>query len=186
MKKVGIRNVFLMLLACGLFLIAVVSGGKTEEEEEENGSCDAAYHGVQGKEEIQNGFASLSDAENPEMRLKKLLSGVKGVGKAEVMITYADAGEKQVLKDTKKTSESLNEADAAGGSRVNVSSQQEETTVYEKDAAPFVTKEYTAKVAGVVIVCEGGGNAEVAMKIVSATEALFGVAAHRIVVLEMK
>ena len=121
-----------------------------------------------------------------EGRLKELLSHIKGVGKAEVMITLADQGERIVLKDQKTGTQSLNEVDGAGGSRVSTTSEKEEETVYENSEIPFVTKEYTAQVAGVLIVCEGGADKNIVMDIVSAAEALFNVPAHRIVVLEMK
>ncbi len=102
------------------------------------------------------------------------------------MITLADQGEKIVLKDQKSSVQSLNEADGAGGSRVSTTSEKEEETIYESSETPFVTKEYAAQVAGILIVCEGGADKNIVMDIVSAAEALFNVPAHRIVVLEMK
>lgn len=179
-QKVGTRNMLLLLLAGGLFLLSQASGQLSEKEKTVPEQAEEQNKGVSVQEE---GMHENSDCEK---RLKELLSGVKGVGKAEVMITYANHGEKIVLKDSRSSTESLNETDASGGTRVNISSQKEEETIYEAENTPFVTKEYTAEVSGVLVVCEGGGNAEVAMRIVSATEALFGVPAHRIVVLEMK
>lgn len=173
---IGTRNLCLLLLAAGLLLLSFAGGGRQKEEEKEQPQT------VQ--KEIQKEAGSAT--EELEERLKALLLHIKGVGKAEVMITLADQGERIVLKDQKTNTQSLNEADGAGGSRVSITSEKEEETIYENDETPFVTKEYTAQVAGVLVVCEGGGNTDVVMDIVSATEALFGVPAHRIVVLEMK
>ncbi len=172
---IGTRNLCLLLLAAGLLLLSLAGNGKEKEREEPKPMQDEAQ-----KEVEAGGTKEL------EERLKQLLLQIKGVGKAEVMITLADQGEKIVLKDQTANTQSLDEADGAGGSRVSITSEKEEETIYENDKTPFVTKEYTAQVAGVLIVCEGGADHDIVMDIVSATEALFGVPAHRIVVLEMK
>lgn len=174
---IGTRNLCLLLLAAGLLILSFAGGGRQKQEEKEQPQTAV-------QEEVQK--QAGSGAEELEERLRELLLHIKGVGKAEVMITLADSGERLVLKDQKTNTQSLNEADGAGGSRVSITSEKEEETVYENDETPFVTKEYTAQVAGILVVCEGGGNTDVVMDIVSAAEALFGVPAHRIVVLEMK
>ncbi len=171
---IGTRNLCLLLLAVGLLLLSL-SGGREGKKEE-----PAVLQEETQKE------TETSETKDLEERLKEVLLQIKGVGKADVMITLADQGEKIVLKDQKANTQSLNEADGAGGSRVSIASEKEEETIYENDKTPFVTKEYTAQVAGVLVVCEGGADHDIVMDIVSATEALFGVPAHRIVVLEMK
>ena len=172
---IGIKNLWLLLLAAGLFLLSIAAGGRKEKNE------DTAIL----PQEVQKEMA-VSGVEELEERLKELLSHIRGVGEAEVMITLADQGEKIVLKDQKSSVQSLNEADGAGGSRVSTTSEKEEETIYGSSETPFVTKEYAAQVAGILIVCEGGADKNIVMDIVSAAEALFNVPAHRIVVLEMK
>lgn len=178
-KKVGMKNICLLLLAAGLLLLSSAGSlfsGKGKEKQEQ---ADVNYI-----EPIQESV--VDEAGKWEEKLEELLSGVKGVGKVNVMITLSDNGEKVVLKDQKSSTESLNELDGSGGSRTNISSDKEENTVYDSGSKPYVTKEVSAQVAGILVICEGGGNADVALKIVSAAEALFGIPAHRIVVLEMK
>ncbi|MDE7299169.1 MAG: hypothetical protein K2N94_10130 [Lachnospiraceae bacterium] len=181
-RRVGTKNICLLLLACGLLLLSFSSGifspGRDKEPENAAGEPKDQVTAVRETEK--------TELELWEEKLKTLLSGVKGVGKTEVMITLSDGGEKVVLKDVKTSTESLNEADGVGGTRVDLSSEKTETTVYGAGSVPFVTQELSARVAGILIVCEGGGRADVALGIVSAVEALFGVPAHRIVVLEMK
>ena len=182
-KKVGMKNIFLLLLAGGLFLLSSASGlfsGKAGEQERGQEQTDPVKTGT-----VQE-TAKADEARQWEEKLEKLLSGVKGVGKVNVMITLSDAGEKIVLKDEKSSTESLNESDGSGGSRVDITAEKEENTVYEAGNTPYVTKELSAQVAGVLVICEGGGNADIVLQIVSAAEALFGIPAHRIVVLEMK
>ncbi len=172
---IGTKNLCLLLLAAGLLLLSFAGNGGREQKEEVKNT----------REEVPK-EVEVSVTKELEERLEELLLQIKGVGEAKVMITLSDQGEKIVLKDQNTSTQSLSEVDGAGGSRVSTTSEKEEETIYENDKTPFVTKEYTAQVAGVLIVCEGGANHDIVMDIVSATEALFGVPAHRIVVLEMK
>ncbi len=182
-RKAGTKNICLLLLACGLLLLSFSSGIFSPEQEKEP---KAAAGEPKAPSESAVRETEKTELELWEEKLKALLSGVKGVGKTEVMITLSDSGEKIVLKDVASGTKSLNEADGSGGTRVDLSSEKTESTVFESDSVPFVTQELPAKVAGILIVCEGGGRADVALSVVSAAEALFGVPAHRIVVLEMK
>jgi stage III sporulation protein AG len=50
---------------------------------------------------------------------------------------------------------------------------------------PYVTKEIVAKVEGVVVLAQGGGDGKIATKIVNAVEVLFDVPAHKVQVLQM-
>ena len=51
---------------------------------------------------------------------------------------------------------------------------------------PYVVRNVKPQIKGVVVACEGGGDPEVALKISEAVQALFGLPAHKIVVLEIK
>lgn len=179
-KKAGMKNICLLMLAAGLFLLSFSDRLFTKQESGEikEETNQALEDTVKEAQEVE--------ADAMEQKLEELLAAVKGVGKVRVMITLNDYGEKEILKDQQSSSSSLNETDASGGTRVNISSEQEETTIYDGENQPFVTRETAAKVSGILVICEGGGNSEVVFEIVSAAEALFGVPAHRIVVLEMK
>ncbi len=180
-KKIGTKNLALLLLAGICLLISGMSSTKQKEPEKE-----AVTDSGQTAQLPAGNMAEEDVAEKLEERLVHVLQTVKGVGKVQVMLTLADEGEHVILKDLQTTTESLNESDASGGSRIDVQAEKKETTIYENGSSPYVTKEISAKVSGVLIVCEGGGNPEIVVQIVSATEALFQVSAHRIVVLEMK
>ena len=106
----------------------------------------------------------------------------------EVMITLKDEGEKQVEKDRNKNSQDTKEQDGAM-TRSSTDQQSQEETVYfsgsENEGEPFVKKEVTPCVEGVLVVAEGGGNAQVAKNISDAVLALFPVEVHKIKVVKM-
>lgn len=112
-----------------------------------------------------------------EAELKALLEKVAGVGSVEVMITLEDDGEDIVLRDS--TGEMSSEADASRSSSST-------SAVEGSNGDPYVVRNVKPQIKGVVVACEGGGDPEVALKISEAVQALFGLPAHKIVVLEIK
>ncbi len=123
-----------------------------------------------------------------ERKLEQVLATVEGVGKVEVMITLKDQGEYVVEKDRTKNSQEISEEDGTV-KRSTMERQSQEATVYVQESGsngePFVTKEVTPKVEGVLVVAEGGGNAKVAKNISDAVLALFPVEIHKIKVVKM-
>ena len=95
----------------------------------------------------------------------------------KVLITLSSSSEKIVEKD-KETSKDETQRTSS------------ETTVYEETTdrgqTPYVAKELTPAVEGVVVLCEGGDEPVVVQQITEAVEALFPVESHKIKVVKMK
>lgn len=123
-----------------------------------------------------------------EIRLENALSKIEGAGLVEVMITLEDSGESVVEKDDTKDNVDLQEMDSAGGSRHEINRQIEETTIYKEEnneKIPFVGKEKTPKIAGILVVAQGGENTVVKQNISEAVMALFQIDVNRIKVVKM-
>ena len=115
-----------------------------------------------------------------EEKLRGILSQVKGVGTVSVMITLKDGGEKIIEKDvTKSDSES-------DGSSQKSRSETSVMTNADSGEYPYVSKTLEPEIEGVLVSCTGASDPTVAMKITEAVQALFGVPAHKIVVLEQE
>ena len=127
---------------------------------------------------------------NLEERLEEILSAVQGVGSVKVMITLSSSGEKIVEKDIPLERNSIVENDSTGGNRSTNEMYSQEETVYSTnsngDKVPYVIKENSARVEGVSVVAEGGGDADVQKNISDVIQALFGIEAHKIKVVKMK
>ena len=106
-----------------------------------------------------------------EGKLKKMLESVRGLGGVEVMTADRSQTEEQ---------------DSAGGTRTVSSSNTGYQTVYQdgSQGTPFVAKTITPKVEGVLVVAEGAGKGNMTSEITQIAQALFGVEAHKVKVLE--
>lgn len=115
--------------------------------------------------------------ESAEKRLEEMLSQMEGAGEVKVMITLASSSEKIVEKDEEITKDETQET-------------KSEATVYEeteeRGQTPYISKELTPTVEGVVVLCEGGDEPVVVQQITESVEALFSVESHKIKVVKMK
>lgn len=119
----------------------------------------------------------LTYREETETRLSQMLSRVKGVGKAEVMITFADSGQTFFAEDTEEQK---------SGEQTDFSAFPVLKNDGSGTESPLITKKITPEISGVLVVAQGAGQPEVKTEIISAVRALLGVKAHRIEVLEKK
>ena len=154
------KDQLLILLLVGILLvvIAIPTGGG-----------EAAY----------GNYASYMEG-----HLEGVLSQMAGVGDVTVMITLQSSAEKVVEKDVEAQSETVTESDSQGGTRTTQNSSHGEATVYDGDGsqeqAPYISKELSPQVEGVVVIASGGDNAVVKQNITEAVQALFGIDTHKI------
>ncbi len=135
--------------------------------------------------EVTEKDAYIASLEN---KLEKTISGIEGAGKVLVMITLRDSGEK--ILDKNQPYESSSETNKEEGKeflKSNMSSNQETVLVeVEGNTTPIVIQERYPDVEGVVVVCEGGDNQELTLRIKEAVQALFSVDSHKIVVCKLQ
>ena len=182
-EKLPKKNHLLILFLVGLLLFVAVfpfpasdqSGADTVE------STSAAS--------VNEGSTTLGEYESYlEERTADILKQVDGVGDVTVMITLKSGGQKIIEKDQSGSSQTTEEEDNEGGKRTVEESTSDKTSIYEQgsdgSSAPYVSKELSPEIEGVVVIADGGGNAVTAQNITEAVQALFGVEAHKIKIMK--
>lgn len=180
-KKIPINKIkkdqLLILALAGILLLVIAL--PTEKKGDEKEGLETGLSLRDEKEQAgQNEYLY-----NLESRLEAALSQMAGVGDVTVMITLKSSAEKVVEKDLAVTTEAVTEADSQGGSRSTQNSTHGETTVYsDSDSAgkPYVSKEISPQIEGVVVIAEGGADSVVKQNITEAVQALFGIDTHKI------
>src|SRR5699024_4954694 len=115
--------------------------------------------------------------EEMESKLCGILRKVSGIGEVEVMITLKNSKEQVPLKDRPYTQEGLNELDGEGVNRTNNKVRRDESTILvtndDGNEVPYIISEIEPEVEGVLVVAEGGDDAEIILDIMETVEVLF-------------
>ena len=139
-------------MAVGAALLLLPAGGRDSPQTEE----PAREEGV------------TFDLEAFEIKLERVLSQVEGAGETRVVLTL-DGGSRQVLARNQ-------DRDGGGGSSNSV------VTVGKGSGAQEVVPLQTVapQFRGALVVCPGGGDAQVRLKLIEAVSALTGLGADKI------
>ena len=177
------KDRLVILLLCGVLLLIIALPVNTGNQNNTDEMAEKSAEAVD----------SYSYARYLEQHLEEILSQVKGAGEVRVMITLTDSGERIVEKDTESTTETVKEEDSQGGSRTTMNDSRSETSVYNSGSGeslssggePYVTKEKTPVVGGIIVIADGGDNGVVVQNITEAIQALFDVDTHKIKIMKL-
>ena len=184
------KAVILFLL--GVFFLLIATPVSTFSDKNKKGLDD------QKREKADSaGDASGSVIQNTEKneyieqlenKLEQTIGGMEGAGNVLFMITLKDNGYRILDKKQPYESESVKSKEEGKETESNHIRSQQETVLVDEggDTAPIVIQEIYPDVEGVVVVCEGGDNSELAIHIKEAVEALFSIDAHKIVVCKLQ
>lgn len=123
-----------------------------------------------------------------ESQLEEILSKVDGVGKIKVMITLKNSKEQVINKDTSYQSNRTYEETDGEKNENEVVEQGEETILVQMDGnqIPYVVKEYSPTVEGVLIITQGGDDPNIKAALIEASTVLLNVPSHKVSVLKME
>ena len=173
------KDQLLIFFLVGVLLLVIALPSGTKEKEKDSRSDEAG-----GEEAVEAQAEEQDYARYLERRLEETLSQLDGAGNVRVMVTLQSSAQKIIEKDTQGERDAVTEEDSQGGRRTSENTSHQETTVYEgvgdKSQEPYVSKELTPRVEGVVVLAEGGENALVKRNITEAIQALFGIDTHKI------
>ena len=187
MKKENLEKAsIIFLLGIFFLLVATPVSGFAEKKKTVKTSDNKMISNESDKvsESSQNN-AYIDELEN---KLEQTISGMEGAGEVLVMITCKDTGEKILDKNQPYESESEKvKEDGKESEHTSIHSDQETVLIdQEGDTTPIVVLEKYPEVEGVVVVCEGGDNSALALRIKEAVQALFNIDAHKIVVCKLR
>ena len=172
------KNQLLILLLAGVLLFVIVLPVPDGKE----GGAETEPAAVRAETDPSSYEAYL------EEKTAQALQYVEGVGRVKVMITLKSSGQKIVEKDQQSSTQTTEETDSGGGTRTAQDTSSDKTSIYEQDSdgsqTPYVSKELTPEIEGVIIIADGGDNAVVVRNITEAVQALFGVEAHKIKIMK--
>lgn len=120
----------------------------------------------------------LFSVETLERRLEEALSQIDGAGEVEVVLTLKSSARQILAQDSRSSSRETGDAETQIDTVVVSQGSGEEQTVALQQVSP----EYQ----GALVVCSGGGDPSVRLRIVESVSALTGLGADRISVCKGK
>lgn len=179
-KKKQIENivVFIIILIVTVLIINNMWSGEKEKKDED--TVDTS--------KVLAQTSTSSSQEDLEERLEDILSTINGVGKVKALIKYSESSTVVAMYNETVSESTTKENDANGGSKDVKETENKKEIVYtDEDGTnkPITEKVVMPVIEGAIITAQGAGNANVKASIVSAVEAVTGLAVHKIQVFEM-
>jgi len=124
-----------------------------------------------------------------EVKLEKILSTIKNVGKVKVLIHYSESSSLVPLYDESTTTSSTEEGDSSGGTRnITETEVQKDIVFSEKSGSkePVTQKTVMPTIQGAIITAEGASDPTVKTNIINAVGAVTGLSIDKIQVFEIQ
>ena len=182
-KEKRIENLvfLLVLLIVTLLIINSIlkedkSGNKIGEEDKLKGASLISL-------EKDNVSEKTNDLEL-EKRLETILSKIKGVSNVSVLITYSETEEVVPLYNINN---SLSQTEEGDGKEKVVKKEESvsKNVLLDNSSNVLIEKKLSPKIEGAIVIAKGVSNINVKSNIISAMEAVTGLASHKIQVFEM-
>ena len=145
----------LLVLAVGLLLMLWPQGA-----EEETAAAPAAQTA---------GF----DLEELEERMERALSRIQGAGEVTLLLTLKNGGEQRYAADTQYSQDETGREERSSTVLISTGSGSEQAVVVSSSAPEF---------QGALVVCDGGDDPDVRLRITQAVAALTGLRSDKITV----
>ena len=179
-KKRQIENIvfFIVILIVTVLIINNMwSSDKTENDE---------TNSVSSKVLAETETTEVKD--DLEDRLEDILESISGVGKVKVLIKYSESSTVVAMYNETSSESITQESDGDGGNKNTTETENKKEIVYtdeDGESKPITEKVIMPTIEGAIITAQGAQNANTKSAIVSAVEAVTGLAVHKIQVFEM-
>lgn len=184
LKKIGFLRLGLLAVAVIILIICSLP---------QNQSSNLNQAQSVGSSLDTDGDTSLFSYEHElEKRLEQILGGMEGITSVDVMITLSATSEK-VLEKSIQLEENKQEIEKGSGESLEKSvtsslNKKNEAllTGNTSGSMPYIIKEMSPSIQGVVVAAKGNITQTKIREISEAVQALFGIEAHKIKVIEKK
>lgn len=187
-KEKRVQNlVFLLVL---LIITLIIINGILEDDENKNTSVinSSVSKNISIENREDNDLVNVENLSYSntqfEEKLEEILSEIKGIEDAKVLITYSETEE---IIPIYNENNSVSETEEGVGENKKVVKEESITKdiILDDSSNILIQKKKSPKVEGAIIVVKGDFDVNVKTNIVSAVEAITGLASHKIQVFEM-
>lgn len=179
-KKKQIENIVVFIIILIVTVLIINNMWSDGKEKKDENTVDTS--------KVLAQTTTSNHQEDLEERLEDILSTISGVGKVKALIKYSESSTVVAMYNETVSESTTKENDGDGGSKDVKETENKREIVYtDEDGTnkPITEKVVMPVIEGAIITAQGAGNANVKASIVSAVEAVTGLAVHKIQVFEM-
>ena len=179
-KKKQIENIVVFIIIL-IVTVLIINSMWTSEDEESKGN-------TQDLTKVLAQTTSSKNQDDLEQRLEDILETINGVGKVNILIKYSESSTVVAMYNETTSESTTKESDGDGGSKDVKETENKKEIVYSDENGenkPITEKVVMPVIEGAIVTAQGAGNASIKSSIVSAVEAVTGLAVHKIQVFEM-
>lgn len=179
-KKKQLENIVVFIIILIVTVLIINSMWSENKKEENINSVDSS--------KVLAQTTSNNQEDDLEERLEEILSTISGVGKVKVLIKYSESSTVVAMYNETISESTTKESDGDGGSKDVKETENKKEIVYtDEDGSnkPITEKIVMPVIEGAIITAQGARDVNVKSSIVSAVEAITGIAVHKIQVFEM-
>lgn len=195
LKKIGLLRLGLLAVAAIVLIICSFPQSQSfglNQSGSSSSQVQSAASSTTTMEDSGSSTSLFSYEHELEARLERILGEMEGVISVDVMITLYSTAEK-VLEKSVQFEENRQEIEKGSGESTekSVNSQTNKSSEAllagsSSDSAPYVLKEISPSVQGVIVAAQGNITQTKISEISEAVQALFGIDAHKVKVIEKK
>ena len=179
-KKKQIENIVVFIIILIVTVLIINSMWSSEDEESKGNTQDLT--------KVLAQTTSSDKQDDLEQRLENILETINGVGKVNILIKYSESSTVVAMYNETTSESTTKESDGDGGSKDVKEKENKKEIVYSDENGenkPITEKVVMPVIEGAIVTAQGAGNASIKSSIVSAVEAVTGLAVHKIQVFEM-
>lgn len=175
-KEKRVENLISFLIILVTTLIVINKILKEDEKKEMN---------YENKTNVELATEPQPESDNLEKRLENILKKIDGVGDVSVLITYSESNTIVPIYNLSTNKSVAEETDTNGGKRITETEDSQKEVIKDSNSEIVTEKVIMPQIEGAIITAKGANSATVKSNIISAVEAVTGIATHKIQVFEM-
>lgn len=182
-QKRKIENIVAFIIILIITVLIINSMWSKDENKSNN------YNTNKVLAQTETELSSTDNTEDLEKKLEDILETISGVGKVKVLIKYSESSQVVAMYNETSSENKTEENDGDGGTKNSTETETKKEIAYTDEngtSKPITEKVVMPVIEGAIITAQGASNANVKSSIVSAVEAVTGLAVHKIQVFEMK
>ena len=181
--KKKIENLIVLVIILIITIIAINAIWNEDKKDSHDKTEDVSLYKKLAEE---NDKSNIEIEDELERKLQLILSRMNGVGNVSVMLTYTQGSEIIPMQNENTKISTIHEEDSDGGKRETQETDKSTEIIYSSNNTPETRMIINPVVKGAIIIAEGASDATVKTNIVSAVEAITGLATYKVQVFEMK